>query len=57
MIQMCLKIGREDAFVAYVPNLTSTPSANTTVRWLDKISPWIADDPLFIHDARGEFTL
>lgn len=47
--------GREDAFVVYIPGLTSTPSQDTTHRWLDKIQDYIGDDPHIIHDSGGEF--
>jgi hypothetical protein len=47
--------GRDDTFVVYIPDLSSTPSANTTIRWLDKIRPYVLDDPHLIHDAGSEF--
>jgi hypothetical protein len=48
--------GRNDAFVIYVPTLTTTPSANVTLRWLDTISDYTDDEPHMIHDSGNEFT-
>jgi hypothetical protein len=48
--------GREDAFIIHIPNLSSNPSADTTLRWIDAIQDYISDDPHLIHDSGKEFT-
>jgi hypothetical protein len=47
--------GRDDAHVLYVPNLTSSPSANVTLLWLDKVKDFLSDNPIIVHDAGKEF--
>lgn len=47
---------RDDAVVIYIPNLSTTPSANITLEWHNAVKKYIPRKTHFIHDAGGEFT-
>jgi len=48
--------GRQDAFVVSIPDLSRTPSAEITSKWLDRIEDWLDDETHLLHDAGGEFS-
>jgi hypothetical protein len=47
--------GEREAFIEYIPNLSPTPSASITLRWLDRVKDYLSDEPHLIHDSGGEF--
>lgn len=48
--------GDSDAKVLYVPGLSSSPSTNTTLRWLDEMEEFLQASTHLIHDSGGEFS-
>lgn len=47
--------GKQVAYIIYVEGLTSTPSAQITLRWVSKIEKSLCPNTHLIHDSGGEF--